>query len=147
MRAASAVGVALAALLLAGCAAPVGDAPDPAPTQADAGGGSDDEGTSSDVAIPPTFPRDDVPLVDGTPVFAVDLGTGWTVILASDDPAAGYVDAKGLLEEAGFTAAVDSTTDDGSFGQFTSDGYTVNLTATDDPTYGDSISYTVVITG
>ena len=147
MRAPIAAGVALAALLLAGCAGPVGDAPDPAPTEADAGGTSGDQGTSSDVAIPATFPRDDVPLVDGTPVFAVDLGTGWTVILASGDPAAGYADAKGLLEGAGFTAAVDTTTDDGSFGQFTSDEYTVNLTATDDPTYGDSVSYTVVITG
>jgi hypothetical protein len=147
MRAPGAVGVALAALLLAGCAAPVGEAPDPAPTEADAGGTSADEGTSSDVAIPPTFPRDDVPLIDGEVAFAVDLGTGWTVVIEADDVAAAYGDAAELLDGAGFETVANDASPDGTFGQFTSEKYTVNVSATDSPDFGNSVSYTVVIAG
>ena len=147
MRAAIAVGVALAALLLAGCTGPGGGAPDPAPTEADAGGTSGDEGTSSDVAIPPTFPRDEVPLIDGQVAFAIDLGTGWTVVIEAEDFAAGYGDAADLLDGAGFEVVANDASPQGTFGQFTSEKYTVNVSATDSPDFGNSVSYTVVIAG
>ena len=147
MRAPIAVGVALAALLLTGCTGPGADAPDPAPTEADAGGTSAEEGTSSDVAIPPTFPRDEVPLIDGEVAFAVDLGTGWTVVIEAEDFAAGYGQAAELLEGAGFETVANDASPDGTFGQFTSDEYTVKVSATDAPDFGNSVSYTVVIAG
>jgi hypothetical protein len=141
--------VVLAGILLAGCAtggagpASPGEEPDPSPA-ATAPGSAE---ASGDVTIPDSYPRDDVPLADGDPVFAVDLGTGWTVILATDDLAAGFADAAGRLEAAGFTAQSHTATDDGEFSQYTDPGYIVNLTAATDPTYGKVISYTVVIAG
>jgi hypothetical protein len=141
--------VVLAGFLLAGCAA--GGAAPESPGQGSDPGTTSTTPPSAEVSsgasIPETYPRDDVPLADGEPVFAADLGTGWTVILATDDLAAGFADAAARLEAAGFTAQSHTAADDGEFSQYTDADYTVNLTATTDPTYGKVISYTVVIAG
>lgn len=137
----------LGVILLAGCttgSAPESPAEDSGSTSAPS---APDAGGSGAVTIPDSYPRDDVPLADGEPVFAVDLGTGWTVILATDDLATGFADAAGRLEAAGFVAQSHTESADGEFAQYTDPGYTVNLTAATDPTYGKVISYTVVIAG
>lgn len=137
----------LGVILLAGCttsSAPESPAEGPGPTQAST---PPDAGGSGDATIPDSYPRDDVPLADGEPVFGIDLGTGWTVLLATDDLTAGFADAAARLEAAGFVAQSHTESADGEFAQYTDPGYTVNLTAATDPTYGKVISYTVVIAG
>jgi len=155
-RAPFAVGVVLlAGVLLTGCGlgGPSANDPsqgsDPAPTnpteQGDDGG--DDTGLVQN-EIPDTYPRDDVPLVEsGEVVFAVDLGTGWTVIFASDDPLADFAVARDELVGAGFTVATEDANSEAAFAQLQSSDYTVNLSAGNDSTYGDVVSYTVVVTG
>jgi fermentation-respiration switch protein FrsA (DUF1100 family) len=95
---------------------------------------------------PTTFPGD-VPIIDGDIPFGVDLGTGWTVIVAADDLVAAYQDASGRLTGAGYTSQVSSTTDDGSFGSFDNDKYTIQVTATDNSEYGPSVTYVVILKG
>ena len=118
--------------------------------------GSDEGTTSTDPGTdaglegyegkPSTFPGD-VPIIDGDVPFGVDLGTGWTVIVATDDLGAAYADAAARLTGAGFASQVSSTTDDGSFGSFENDKYTVQVTATDTADYGPSVTYLVVLKG
>jgi len=144
--------IVLAGILLTACGTgspSLNDGSDPAPTtpveQGDDGG--DDTGLVQN-EIPDTYPRDDVPLVEsGEVVFAVDLGTGWTVIFASDDPLADFATARDELVGAGFTVATEDADDSNAFAQLQGPGYTVNLSAGDDPTYGNVVSYTVVRTG
>jgi hypothetical protein len=143
--------IALAGLLLTACGTggpSLGDGSDPAPsTPVEQGDGGDDTGLVQN-EIPDTYPRDDVPLVEsGEVVFAVDLGTGWTVIFASDDPLADFAVARDELVGAGFTVATEDANDASAFAQLQAPGYTVNLTAGDEPTHGDVVSYTVVLTG
>jgi hypothetical protein len=149
--------VVLAGVLLTGCAAAGPSQGDPVPTtpvdQSDDSGdnGGADGGDSTGLVqgeIPDTYPREDVPLVEsGEVVFAVDLGTGWTVIFASDDPLADFVTARDELVGAGFTVATEDANDEAAFAQLQGQGYTVNLSAGNDRTYGDVVSYTVVLTG
>lgn len=136
--------LALVALLLVGCATAGGAEPDASESSVPPST-APDSGTGGEVVIPATFPLDEVPLIDGDPVFAVDLGTGWTVIFPREDFAEGYGEAALLLDGVGFTAVANSASPEGTFGQFTTDTYTVNLTATTDPTYGPSVSYVVVL--
>jgi hypothetical protein len=139
--------VALAGLLLTACgpgsptlpSTPDGDDPT-TPVEQD-----DDTGLVQ-TEVPSTFPRDDVPLVEsGEVLFAVDLGTGWTVIFASDDPLADFATAREELVGAGFTVATEDAGDEAAFGQFQSAEYTINISAGEDPTYGAALSYTVVL--
>jgi hypothetical protein len=147
----AACAVVLTGILLTACGAggPSLNGSNPAPTspveQGDDGG--DDTGLVQN-QIPDTYPRDDVPLVEsGEVVFAVDLGTGWTVIFASDDPVADFATARDELVGAGFTVATEDANETAAFAQLQEPGYTVNLSANNDPTYGDVVSYTVVRTG
>ena len=112
--------VALAGLILTGCGAG-------SPTLPSAPEGGDpttpvEQGDDTGLVqteVPSTFPRDDVPLVEaGEVVFAVDLGTGWTVIFASDDPLADFDAAREELLGAGFTIATEDAGDEAAFGQF-----------------------------
>ena len=149
------MGIALAAAvlipaMLAGCSGPTatpgggntGDngAATSGPAPAD-GGGAGGEAT-----LPATFPTGEVPLIEGDIVYAQDLGTGWVVYVHRDDFNAGYEEAKGLLAGAGFAGDTVNQDDTGSFGQFTTDTYTVNLSAGDgaDLEVGPSVGYTVV---
>jgi hypothetical protein len=139
-------GVALAALLLAGCAAGGGASEeppvtDPTPTE------QTDSGLDGRTEIPETYPLDEVPLIDGEVAFAIDLGTGWTVVIEAEDFAAGYGEAATLLEGVGFEAVANDASPQGTFGQFTTETYTVNISATDSPDFGNSVSYTVVLNG
>jgi hypothetical protein len=147
--------VVLACALLTGCGTG-GPLNDPVPTapvdQPDDTGGDDANGGDStglvQDEVPDTYPHDDVPLVaSGDVVFAVDLGTGWTVIFASADVLADFATARDELVGAGFTVATEDANDEAAFAQLQSSEFTVNLSAGNDPTYGDVVSYTVVRTG
>jgi hypothetical protein len=110
------------------------------------GGGAATSGPAPAITLPATFPAADVPLIEGEIVYAQDLGTGWVVYVHRDDFNAGYEEAKGLLTGAGFAGDTVNQDDTGSFGQFTSDAYTVNLSSGDgaDLGVGLSVGYTVV---
>jgi len=96
--------------------------------------------------VPSTFPSD-VPIISGDVPIGIDLGTGWSVVVLADDLDASYEEAKSRLLGAGFTSTADSTTDDGSFGIFENDKYTIQLTASDTADYGLAVSYVVVLKG
>jgi hypothetical protein len=110
-------------------------------------GGTDAEDLGGETTLPATFPVDDVPLIEGDIAYAIDLGTGWTVYIYRDDFLGGYEEAKGLLLDAGFTGDTIGQDDAGAFGQFTDDGYTVNLQGADDGSFGATVAYTVVKKG
>jgi hypothetical protein len=138
-----------AAVLLVGCSITPPSGPS---------GGTDGGTTSSEapgdgdlgdfVTLPETFPSADVPIIDGDIAFAVDLGTGWSLVIPVADTDAAFADASTKLLGAGFENQIESTTTaDGSFGVFTTDTYQINLTATDTADFGPAVSYVVVITG
>ena len=141
--------VILAGLLLTACGTGGPPLNDPAPTTSvDQPDGAEDPTGLVQDDVPDTYPHDDVPLVaSGEVVFAVDLGTGWTVIFASGDPLADFATARDELLGAGFTVATEDANDVAAFAQLQSSDYTVNLSSGNDPTYGDVVSYTVVRTG
>ena len=86
-----------------------------------------------------------MPLIDGEVAAGIDVGTGWSVIILADDVAASYEEARAALVGAGYTEDYSQSGDDGTFGQFQSDAYTVQLTGADQPDYGPSITYLVVL--
>jgi hypothetical protein len=147
-----AAAVLIASVALTGCGTPsagggaTGDngAATSGPASPDAGG---DPG--GELALPDTFPTDQVPLIEGDLAYSQDLGTGWVVYIHRDDFLAGYEEAKGLLTGAGFTGDTINQTDAGAVGQFTTDLLTVNLSAGDgtDLGVGPSVGYTVVKNG
>ena len=115
---------------------------------ATSGPAPEDGGDSGgELTLPATFPTGDVPLIEGDLAYVQDLGTGWVVYIYRDDFNAGYEEAKGLLIDAGFTGETVNQDDTGSYGQFHTDAYTVNLSAGDgaDLGVGLSVGYTVVM--
>lgn len=136
-------------LALTGCGAPS------APANGGSRGGSPapeasaPTGSGSELALPDTFPKNDVPLIEGDLAYTQDLGTGWVVYVHRDDFLAGYQEAVGLLDGAGFTGQTINQDDTGAVGQWVSDLVTVNLSAGDgsDLGVGPSVGYTVVKNG
>ncbi|MBN9238457.1 MAG: hypothetical protein J0J03_02155 [Leifsonia sp.] len=141
-RRAGLVGLAVI-LSLAGCSAAPSTAPAATPEASAPGGPA--TGLEGYEGLPDTFPSD-VPLIEGDVLYGIDVGTGWSIVIARDDIAAGYSDAEALLTAAGF-AGSSSTTADGSFGAFDNDRYTVQITATDSADYGPSVQYVVIKKG
>ncbi|MEO8529015.1 MAG: hypothetical protein ABI435_08045 [Pseudolysinimonas sp.] len=148
--------VLLATLLLGGCAAggtgTVGDLGTPSssapsdPTDGSTGSSGTDLGNDAGhTEIPATYPRDDVPLIDDDAVFAVDLGTGWSIILPTDDRAGDLAQIDGLLTGKGFAQDFTSTTADGTFTQYSNETYTVQITGSDTTDFGEVVQYVVVL--
>lgn len=149
------VGVALAAsLVLSGCSL--------LPTAPSTGGGSGGSGGSGGTTstepgtdpglggykgLPSTFPKADVPIIAGDIPVGIDLGTGWTVIVKVSDIAAAFTEASDKLKATGFTAQAESSSADASFGDYVTDKYEVQVTATDTADYGPSVTYLVVLKG
>ncbi|MGX5681534.1 hypothetical protein [Schumannella luteola] len=110
------------------------DAPDaPAP---------DTPGIPDMTQLPASFPAD-VPIVEGDVVLAVDMGSGWTVILAVGDTQSAFADASGRLTGAGFTAVVEQSGASGSIGSYTGGEYDVQVTTSDAGADGPTITYVV----
>lgn len=97
--------------------------------------------------MPATFPASDVPIIAGDIPFGIDLGTGWTVIVKVSDLASAFTDAGDKLKAAGYTAQVEQAGDSGSFGDYLSAKYQVQVTAQDTKDYGPSVTYVVVLQG
>lgn len=107
----------------------------------------DGNGFTTSVELPDGFPADEVPLLDGEIVqgIAVDQpdGAGFSVSMEVDSPVAkAYDDAKALLEDAGYTAALDSTGQGFATGGFDDGTWSVlvNVGEIDDHS---SVTYTV----
>lgn len=97
------------ALALTGCGAPSGGngatgdngaATSGPADEGDGDAGDGDTGTD-ELSIPDTFPRDEVPLIEGDVAYSQDLGTGWVVYIHRDDFLGGYEEAKGPAARRG----------------------------------------------
>ena len=97
--------------------------------------------------LPAGFPSDEIPLIEGEVVFGMDLGTGWTAVVAVDDLTTGFQDASQRLKTAGYTALAESVSADGAFGAFENDTYQVQVTASENPDYGLTVTYLAVLLG
>ncbi|NEN05519.1 hypothetical protein G3T36_06505 [Diaminobutyricibacter tongyongensis] len=96
-------------------------------------------GASSDTAtIPSSFPKSDVPIVDGKILVAKgDASTGWSVTVIPTSKT-GFADAKAALEKAGFKAEPNAKATDTSTTIFDGPKYTVILS-----TPGQAVTYAV----
>lgn len=91
--------------------------------------------TARSEALPSDFPKNDVPLVEGTVVVARgDKDNGWSVTVQPSGTT-GFADASAALTKAGYTAQPGATD---SRAVFVNDAYTVAL-----GTPGVSVTYTI----
>jgi hypothetical protein len=91
--------------------------------------------TASAATLPASFPKSDVPIIDGTILVARgDKDNGWSVTVQPQNKT-GFADAKAALEKAGYKAAAGATD---SKAVFTNDKYTVAV-----GTPGVSVTYLV----
>lgn len=105
----------------------------PAASSSSSAGSSSEEAKSEE--LPSDFPKDDVPLVDGTVVVARgDKANGWSVTVQPSGKD-GFADAKTALEGKGFTQQPGATD---SSAVYTNDAYTVAV-----KTPGVSVTYNV----
>ncbi|MEG9227529.1 hypothetical protein [Aeromicrobium sp. Sec7.5] len=113
----------------------------------------DGEGNSfsTSAELPDGFPEDDVPIVEGTIVQGVavdqDGSAGFSVTLEVDGSVAEvYDEAKGLLEDAGFTSSLDSSGQGFATAGYDDGTWTVLVNVGE---IGDtsSVSYTVAKSG
>jgi hypothetical protein len=94
-----------------------------------------DSGTAT---IPSSFPKSDVPIVDGKILVAKgDADTGWSVTVIPTAKT-GFADAKAALEKAGFKAEPNAKATDTSTTIFDGPKYTVILS-----TPGQAVTYAV----
>ena len=108
--------------------------------------GSDSSGDDVPVqfqGMPATFPGD-IPLISGEVVFGIDVGTGWSIMIAVDDLEADFVDAADRLKAAGYEPLLETVAPQGSFGAFENDLYQIQLTSQDSEEYGLIVNYLVV---
>lgn len=112
---------------LAGCSATSGSSSSPSAT------GSSDSAPSA--SLPASFPKSDVPLIDGTMLVARgDKENGWSVTVQPDNKT-GFADAKAKLEKAGYKLGAGATD---TKAVYTNEKYTVAV-----GTPGISVTYTV----
>jgi hypothetical protein len=91
--------------------------------------------TASAATLPASFPKSDVPIIDGTILVARgDKDNGWSVTVQPQNKT-GFADAKAALEKAGYKATAGATD---SKAVFTNDKYTVAV-----GTPGVSVTYLV----
>ncbi len=113
--------------------------------------GSSDSGSNSSTddipdqfeGMPATFPND-IPLISGDVVFGIDVGTGWSILIAVDDMEADFLDAADRLKGAGYESLLETVAPEGSFGAFENDVYQIQISSQDSPDYGLVVNYLVV---
>ena len=94
--------------------------------------------STSTATIPSSFPKSDVPIVDGKVLVATgDADTGWSVTVIPTSKT-GFADAKAALEKAGFKAEPNAKATDTSTTIFDGPKYTVILS-----TPGQAVTYAV----
>ncbi len=141
------VGLGLvASLTLTGCSAAV---PGGSPSGGGTAGSDTVDGSSTEfVPLPDTFPVAEIPIIDGGIAFAIDLGTGWSVVIPVDDFSGSFEAAAQKLIAAGYESSTESIIyADSSFGVFSNVKYDINLTAANTPDFGPAVQYLVVISG
>ncbi len=112
---------------LAGCASGSGNDTSSSPSAS--------ETAAASATLPASFPKKDVPLVDGILLVARgDEANGWSVTVQPKNTS-GFADAKSALEKAGYTVQSGATD---SKAVFTNDKYTVAV-----GTPGVSVTYAV----
>jgi hypothetical protein len=112
---------------LAGCSGTGGSYSAPSASKA-----SESEASAT---LPASFPKSDVPLIDGTILVARgDKDNGWSVTIQPDNKT-GFADAKAKLEQAGYTVSAGATD---TKAVYANDKYTVAV-----GTPGISVTYTV----
>jgi hypothetical protein len=150
-RTTSFVAIVAAAFILAACTAP--------PATGGSGGSDGGSGQSEQVpgagagapntegmnpTVPPTWPAE-VPLPDGRVINGLDLGTGWSVAIAVDDPDAAYAHTTTGLVANGFTQLSSQTAAEGSFGVYENALYQVQVsTLLNDPEFG-TVFHTIIV--
>ncbi len=92
--------------------------------------------------LPDDFPPV-IPLIEGDIFTSSSTSTGWVVWISSSDPISGYQEASSSLEDAGFTATADQSINGSAGGVFTSDQYTVTVSAGSDAKYQNAVGYQV----
>ncbi|MBW8871206.1 MAG: hypothetical protein JF618_03200 [Leifsonia sp.] len=96
---------------------------------------SDSSAGAKSEELPSDFPKDDVPLVDGTVVVARgDKDNGWSVTVQPSGKN-GFADAKSALEGKGYTQQAGASD---TSAVYTNDKYTVSV-----KTPGVSVTYSV----
>lgn len=97
-----------------------------------------------DHEVPDTFPSD-VPVPDLDIVFALDVGTGWSITFSSDDIHDDHEKIKDLFD-GGWEILSDSSTDDLTFTIFDNADYQVQVTGSTESSdfEGPIITYLVV---
>ncbi|RNL81401.1 hypothetical protein EFL95_03450 [Nocardioides marmorisolisilvae] len=139
MRNLSAIALLVASLALTGCGGKTVTTSDGSKVHVDGNGDgatikTDDGEITVGKGLPDGFPKDDVPVVDGT-IIGGSKGTdtgpyAWSVVVQSDGDASDvFGDAKSKLEGAGFTAGQNMDMGEVHTGQFTSAKYEVSVNA------------------
>ncbi|MFF1876741.1 hypothetical protein [Leifsonia sp. NPDC058230] len=91
--------------------------------------------TTASAQLPASFPKSDVPIIDGTILVARgDADNGWSVTVQPEGKT-GFADAKAALEKAGYTPTTEATD---TKAVYANDKYTVAV-----GTPGVSVTYTV----
>jgi type IV pilus biogenesis protein CpaD/CtpE len=120
------IAAALTVVSLAGCASGGASYGSASPSASE---------TAASAKLPASFPKSDVPIIDGTLLVARgDAGNGWSVTVQPQGKT-GFADAKAALEKAGYTAAAGATD---TKAVYTNGKYTVAV-----GTPGISVTYTV----
>jgi hypothetical protein len=137
---------ATVALAIAGCtpeaSVPKESAAASAPPTASSTPVAEEEEPGS-LALPKSFPDDEIPLIDGTVVVSNDLSGGYVVWITSVDLANDFAAASEVLIAAGFDNTVSTSDDATFFGAFAGEKWQIQLSAGDDPTYGPVVAYTI----
>jgi len=118
-------------LALSGCAA----------ASADEAGSHGESSSSEDgevVGYPVGFPKEDVPLFDGTLLHFAHAGNIWAAFVESQDLVADLATASQLLLDAGYTQTLAA---DG-YAEFTNPDRSLRVVAAVDATWGSCLMYT-----
>jgi hypothetical protein len=110
------------------------------------GSGSNNSESQQKATLPASFPTD-IPLVGNDYAYALTVSdSSWAVLVRVDDAKSGFAKASDLLTGAGFEKNSDIGGEGGgvSLGLFTTDTYTIQMTASTDPEFGPIVKYTVV---
>lgn len=100
---------------------------------------------STDGHVPDSFPSDAVPFAEGELLGggAAPEGAGWVAQVAVPDVEGGFADAQARLEAAGYRSTEVASDAQSGYGRFTSDAYTVIVTASAEP--GSPVATYVVL--
>lgn len=100
---------------------------------------------STSVTLPASFPKADVPLVDGNLIDAGERAQGPTTVynVTVQAKPGGYDEAKKKLTDAGYLALGDGPEGSTKSAQFSGKGYVVTVSSVDDAAVPNAVYYLV----